>query len=317
MDRKYFEKLIGQETAKKNLGFLIENYRDSSFMPHLLLVAPRGTGKTMLARGVAKYLVLEGEDSPKNGEEINCADIKNVSAFKEFLFEYVIDKDVTIHLDEASELPRQAQMLLLSILETNDSNKTEVFLDGDPYEFDFLRQTFIFSTTDAQKINRALQDRLKRIDLQNYDNLQMAKILELYLSNNDIYVSREVSTLAATTLRGSARRAVEMSNFVKAFLNRKNEDEFLLERWNEYKTGLCIMPLGISHLELNILRVLNRQKGTSLTQLAAVTGMSPESLRQDGETFLLKNFLMKIEAPFGRVITAKGRLLLSEAEKGL
>ena len=93
MDRKYFEKLIGQETAKKNLGFLIENYRDSSFMPHLLLVAPRGTGKTMLARGVAKYLVLEGEDSPKNGEEINCADIKNVSAFKEFLFEYVIDKD--------------------------------------------------------------------------------------------------------------------------------------------------------------------------------------------------------------------------------
>ena len=45
-----FNNIIGQDAAKRKLSFFIDGYRKRRTVPHVLLTAPKGTGKTMLAK---------------------------------------------------------------------------------------------------------------------------------------------------------------------------------------------------------------------------------------------------------------------------
>ena len=51
-----FTDLIGQAKAKRRLGFYLEGYNATGICPHLMFVAPKGCGKTMMAKAMGKYL---------------------------------------------------------------------------------------------------------------------------------------------------------------------------------------------------------------------------------------------------------------------
>jgi Holliday junction resolvasome RuvABC ATP-dependent DNA helicase subunit len=68
---------------------------------------------------------------------------------------------------------------------------------------------------------------------------------------------------------------------------------------------LGIRPLGLTPLEIQVLRTLQQHKETSLTRLSAVTGMTKDSLQKDVEMFLQKQDLMQITTS-GRALTGKG-----------
>ena len=54
-----FPKIVGQKIAKRKLNFHLDNYQASSVIPHLLFIAPKGYGKTTLAKAAGQNLMNE------------------------------------------------------------------------------------------------------------------------------------------------------------------------------------------------------------------------------------------------------------------
>jgi Holliday junction resolvasome RuvABC ATP-dependent DNA helicase subunit len=312
---KLFNGIIGQTNAKRKLEFYIDSYLTTRWMPNIIFIGSKGNGKTTLAKEAAKGLVkfdengkvemneTTGKPKRKSFVEINCSTIKNVKQFiNSIVIPYVQDKDVTILFDEASEIPRDVSMALLTILNPNPENRTTFALDEYVVDFDFHRQTFLFATTEPQQVFHALLDRLKRIEIEAYTNEQLGAIVQK--GSKDIVYEGNVLDHIATVLRGNARAAQNMASDILTYLKKKTS--FTNRDWNELRRILGIHPLGVSNTELEILRYLSHtMDGTSLTCLSAKTGMSRESLQKDCEIYLQRLGLMEI-ATTGRRITAKG-----------
>ena len=317
-----FDKIIGQEAAKKKALFYLGSYLHTHIFPNAVITAPKGQGKTTLAREIAKGLplfndegkIVEEPDPKTNGKtnrivrkdfvEVNCSTVKNLKQFiNSVLIKYVVGKRVTVFFDEASELPKDVSMALLTILNPNPENRTVFAYEEYVCDFDFRDQTFIFATSEPQKVFHALLDRLERIDLEEYTFGDLAKIVQKGAKE----VKFEDSALAdiSTVLRGNARAAQMMADKVKQFL--RGRLDFKSKDWKQLREHLGIYPLGLNAGEIAILRHLaGTNEGTSLTCLAAKTGLTREALQRDYEMHLQKHGLMEI-ATTGRMITAKGR----------
>lgn len=325
---KVFDGIIGQDNPKRELGFYLNSYLETRMIPHLGIIAPKGQGKTKIARALAKGLYqFDDEGQPifqpskkdasllvpkrKPLVEINCSTIKNVKQFiNGVIVQYVQDKDVTLFFDEASEIPHDVAMALLTILENNSLNRTQFAFEEYVCEFDFRRQSFIFATTESQKVFHALMDRLERITLQDYSRQDLAKIVEKNLPG--VTIEADLLLEISSVLRGNARAAIKMSEKIKAYL--RHNLSFTRDDWNNLRKILTIRPLGLNDMEVQIMRHLFIEpNGISLTGLSARTGMSVQSLRQDCELFLLRYGLMEISTT-GRTLTPKGINYLRELD---
>jgi Holliday junction resolvasome RuvABC ATP-dependent DNA helicase subunit len=314
----YFDGIIGQDVAKRKLSFYLDNYRASNYIPHLMFVAPKGCGKTTIAKAVGRNLVARGSVKAKKFLEINCSTIKNIKQlFNQVIIPQVNHEECTVLFDEASELPKDVTMAFLTILNPNPENRTSFSMEDYVVDFDFSRQSFMFATTEAQSIFHALMDRCDRVDLEEYTYNELG----LIVGNNLEGFTFQDGLLEeiATVLRGNARAAQKMANNIKAYLAKVGKERFGQADWTRLKYSLGILVLGLSRIELQILRILETDGDCSLTKLAAKTGLTPECIRRDFEMYLQKNNLMEISRS-GRGITKKGQDYLREVaieeEKG-
>jgi Holliday junction resolvasome RuvABC ATP-dependent DNA helicase subunit len=235
--------------------------------------------------------------------EINCASLKNIRQFfNNVVIPHMIDKDITILFDEASEMPKDMEMGLLTILNPNKNHRNEFAVDDYVVDFDFRRHTFMFATSEPHKVFHALMDRLDRIDLEEYKNDELGKIVSVNLP--DVEFEDNLLPEIATVLRGNARAAQKMANNIEMFHGAKGS--FTSKLWEELRKTLGILPMGLNRIEVQVLRALSEVGECSLTNLAAKTGMTADALRRDFEMYLQKMNLMQIDRS-GRSITAKGR----------
>jgi len=300
MSQENFSEIVGQDKIKNKLNFLIEGYNKTKILPHLLFVAPRGCGKTLIAQKTANLLKREKTII------VNCSTIKNVkSFFNQIMLPYVFDKDATIIFDEASELPRDVTMALLTILNPNSTNQNDFTFDDGTYTFRFNQNTFIFCTTEAQKIFHALLDRLYRIDLQDYSHGELGKIINSNLSMKNQSVKEDILNEVASVCRGNARQAQSMANQVSSYLASKNSKELDKTGWLEIKDRLSIYPLGLTEIELNVIKLLKEYGELRLTNLSAKTNLTKDMLQKNVELYLMRNHLIEIR-PTGRALTKKG-----------
>ena len=308
-----FPDLVGQDVAKRKLGFFLDGYNASRYIPHLMFVAPKGCGKTTMAKACAKELRShENIGKPKPFLELNCSTIKNVAQFfNHVVIPHMNQQECTVLFDEASELPKDVTMALLTILNPNKDNRTSFSFEDYTVDFDFHRQSFMFATTEAQSIFHALMDRCERLDLEEYTYDELGKIVAV--NYPDAEFDSGLLTEIATVLRGNARQAQKMANNIKAYLASKSRLNFTNGDWKELKYALGILPLGLSRIELQVLRILADTKECSLTNIAAKTGLTPECLRRDFEMYLQKHSLMEITTN-GRSITPKGQEYLKELD---
>ena len=310
-----FDGLIGQAKAKRKLHFHLDNFDATKILPHMMFIAPKGCGKTMLAKAVGRNLysaepthrttidefgdrhtveVAAGK-APKRFLEVNCSSIKSVPQFIEgLMMERINNKEVTVLFDEASELPKDVTMFLLSALNPTANHFNTVTYDEHTFDFNFRRQTFMFATTEAHKIFHALIDRCDRIDMEEYTLNELGKIVQLNLDNEKMAAEPEVLDDIATILRGNARAAQKMANNMKNYLSRAKKKKFDAGDWAKLKHALAIMPLGLNDIEIQILKVLRERKNCSLTNLAAKIGLTTECIRRDFEMYLQKQNLMNI-----------------------
>jgi Holliday junction resolvasome RuvABC ATP-dependent DNA helicase subunit len=308
-----FDGIIGQSQAKRKLDFYIDSYEKAGLIPNMMFTASKGCGKTLMAKALAKELVKEGEEKPKRYLEVNCASIKNTKAFfDELVIPTVHDRDVTVLFDEASELPQDVEMVMLSILNPNPSNRNSFSWDEFTFDFDFRRQTFMFATSEPHKVFHALKDRLDRVDLEDYNYEELGEIVLLNLKEID--VEDELPKDIATVLRGNPRAAQKMAIKIQMYLDANEQNEFSRKDWTALKKTLGIIPLGLRPKELSVLRTLREHRDVSLTRLGTKTGLTVQALRQDYELFLQSHDLMEITTA-GRNITRAGRKYLQDLEK--
>jgi Holliday junction resolvasome RuvABC ATP-dependent DNA helicase subunit len=310
--QNYFKDIVGQDVAKKKLTFFIKNYEASSILPTLMFVAPKGCGKTTVAKAVGRCL-KNSEGKTKKFLEINCSTVKSLKQFfNQIIIPHVNGQEVTVLLDEASELPKDVTMALLTILNPNPENFTQFSYEDYVVDFDFRRISFMMATTEAQSIFHALMDRCERVDLEEYSYDDLAEIINRV--TNRAKFSDGVLEQIAPVLRGNARAAQKMSNHINSFMASTKGSKFGIAEWDTLKDMLGTLPLGLSRIELQLLRILSEKKQCSLTYLAAKTGLTKSCLQRDFEMYLQKEGLMEIDRG-GRQLTAKGQEYLKALDE--
>ena len=301
-----FDEIIGQNKAKRQVNFYMRGYNATGIIPHLLFVAPKGCGKTMIAKAVKEQLKSrENPEKPKKFLEINCSTLRNVKQFfNQIMIPHVQHEEVTILFDESSEIPHDVSMALLTCLNPNKRNRNEFSFEDYTVEIDFRRHSFMFATTEVQSMFHALIDRCKRIDLEEYSLEQLGQICKANLDG--VIFEQGLMDKIAATLRGNARKAVQMANDIESYLSAEERLVFTFEDWEVFKEELGIEPLGLSPIEIQLMEILDNRPECSLTYLSAKTGMTKAALQRDVEMYLLKNDLMEITQS-GRKITNSGR----------
>ena len=291
-----FEGLIGQDSLKTRLEFYSEAKDATGTIPFLMFNGAKGLGKTEFAKCFAKSL-------GKPMIEVNCSTIRNAEQFFEQVFiPAILDKDVTILFDEAHALPKDLVMSFLTIFNIEGA-KTKRFEFGESsLLFEFERQTFLFATTELDKLFPPFKDRLTQLDFEPYSGKELAGIIKKKMEWIDFQDS--ILDEICETVRGNARSAIKRALEVSAYAEVNNKSTFGRKDWNSLCGLLGIMPYGINATELQVMRILKERGACTLQMLSAVTGMSRTALQKDAEVFLLKNGFMRIDGK--REITGKG-----------
>jgi len=113
-----FPHVIGQYPTKRKFDFYIKAFEKTGIVPNIMLTAPKGAGKTMLARAFARNLVMPSTMEPKRFLELNCATIKNLKHFAEMiLIPHLQNADVTVLFDECHMLTEAAANAALKLFE--------------------------------------------------------------------------------------------------------------------------------------------------------------------------------------------------------
>ena len=175
-----FLMLLGNILQSVNLSFISKAFERTGVVPNMMLTAPKGAGKTMLARAFARNLILPDTMQPKKYIELNCATIKNLRQFVEMIMiPYMQNNDATFLFDECHMLPKDVTMALLTITNPNKNNFNTFSYEGSDIDIDFRKLTFLFATTEPQEVFHALIDRMERIDLDDYSYDELGQILLL------------------------------------------------------------------------------------------------------------------------------------------
>jgi Holliday junction resolvasome RuvABC ATP-dependent DNA helicase subunit len=308
MKTDYFTDLIGQYAVKRKLSFYLNAFEKTGACPFLLLTGAKGLGKTQFAKSFAENVTNKG-GKKRAFLELNCSTIKNNEQFFEQIFlPLVADNEITILFDECHALPKDLTMAFLTIFNTETTTTKRFEWNEMSFTFDFLKQTFIFATTESDKIFPPLKDRLTNVDFAPYSESELGKILELCAP--EVRFSEECLKRVAKTVRNNARSAVMRAKEISLYCGAKGKYTFNLANFKELCDNVSILPHGITYTEKQILEALNDHGSSTLTGLAAKIGLSKTALQRDHELYLLnKNF---IEIDGKRKITSRGMKVCKE-----
>ena len=299
----YFSDLIGQTNVKKRLSFYLDAYYKTSKAPFLLMSGAAGLGKTEFAKAFAKN--LHREDGERGSFlELNCSTIKNNEQFFEQIFLPVIadNENICVLFDEVHALPKDLTMAFLTIFNSEKSNRKTFEWNGMSFEFNFKHQTFIFATTETDKIFPPLKDRLTTVDFEPYTSEELAEIVKLCVPH--VEFNEDALIRLSSTIRGNARSAVKRAKEVELYCGANDTVHFNLSDFVALCDQVGILPHGITYTEKQILQALKGCGSATLTGLAAKIGLSKTALQRDHELYLLNKNLMEIDGK--RKITVEG-----------
>lgn len=299
MNHQAFNSIVGQDHLKRQLSFYLDSYKATDILPPLMFSGQRGIGKTEFARAV-------GEACKKTFYEVNSSSIKNEKQFFEQFMPQVQDTKCLIFLDEAHELPRKLISAFLTIFNTEKKSVVYFNYQDIEYRFDFTKMSFIFATTEMDRLFAPFKDRLTVVDFVPYTDDEVKRIVQKRIP--DVKFESGVLNEIATTIRGNARSAVKRAKEIEMYCEAKNNPSFSLKDWKNLCHKANINTRGLSNTEIQILSSLKERGPLTLTMLSAITGLGVQALRKDAELHLLKMNLMRIDMK--REITSHGLRLL-------
>ena len=313
MSKDIFNGLIGQDNVKRKLNFYLKAFNKTSICPFLNFVGAKGLGKTEFAKAFARNLTNK-DGSPRPFIELNCSTIKNNEAFFDQIFlPLIANNEVTILLDEAHALPKDLTNAFLTIFNTENTHLKDFTWEQQIFSFDFTKQTFLFATTESDKLFPPLKDRLTTIDFEPYQHDELGQILESKLDGVN-FLPEALFKLAKTT-RGNARSAVMRAKEVMLYCESENNPNFTNQSYEQFCEVLGVLPHGITCTEKQLLEILKERGSCTLAMLSATTGLSPSAIRRDHELYLLRKNFMQIDGR--RKITSHGKKVLTSLEESI
>lgn len=303
--KDYFSHMIGQDAVKKKLNFYVRAFQKTSICPFLNFVGAAGLGKTQFAKEFARNLKNE-DGSPRPLLEINCSTIKNNEAFFEQIYPVIQDREIVLLLDEAHALPKDLTNAFLTIFNTEKDHVKDFHWEEQVFTFNFKKQTFLFATTESDKLFPPLKDRLTTIDFEPYEYSELGEILQTKVP--DVNFTPDALYQIAKTTRGNARNAVMRAKEIMLFCEAENSPTFNGDSFEKFCDTLGILPHGITCTEKQLLQILAERGASTLSMLSASTGLSTSSIRADHELYLLRKNFMQIDGK--RKITPDGKKVL-------
>lgn len=304
--------LIGQKSVKRHLAFMKQGFTATGRIPNLLFAAPAGAGKTEFAKRFSAQLT-NSDGSTRPFVEINCGSLKKARDFFEVIYPHKIaDRDVNVLFDECHALPTGLETQFLTLFAVNKSSKASIDTEeGSVVELDFKRQSYIFATTETDKIFHPLKERLDEITFDYYSEDDMRKMLALKV---DAQLHEDVYPLIIPTVRSIPRRVVKLSEKINMYSAFNGTAVIDPTHWAKVCYNIGMLPYGITKNELFVLQLLRSRGEQSLQALTASTGLSRSALMYDVENGLMKMGFMEKGSNSKRLITARGLGALTEAE---
>ena len=300
---QYLDNIVGQSSVKTRFAIYRDSYKRDGVLPFIIVTSSRGSGKSKLVREFRKTLVRQDGSKPPL-IEVNCASIKSAEGFFNQLYHTWVDNSAVLFFDEVHMLPQRLQEIFLTVLEKDRNPIRRITFGGEEYLFDFTQISFICATTDHQKIGGALDDRLTKISLAQYNKEELFEILKHNLEGVDI--CHKIQPLIKDIFRGHPRHCVEIAEDLQKYAAAKSISKIEEHQWGEFCSIMGIHDHGFNEAEMAIIRVLGERGESSLEALAASTGFSRGAIRSRYEHALLSRGVMEIGAK--RILTAKGRL---------
>lgn len=220
--RKYrpqaFAEVVGQDAVVTTL----EQAAQSDKLAHAFLFAgSRGTGKTSVARILAKILMTKGIDDEKIANQIikgveegNIVDLLEIDAasnrgiddvrdlIEKIQFSPVVANSKVYIIDEVHMLTKEAFNALLKTLE-------------EPPEYAY----FILATTELNKIPPTIQSRCQCFPFRSIPEEDLIRRLQLIADQEHITVERDALRTIAHFGQGSMRDAISMLDQMRSLPN--------------------------------------------------------------------------------------------------
>jgi DNA polymerase-3 subunit gamma/tau len=291
--RKYrpqnFDDVLGQDHVTQTLKNAIQRQR----LAHAyLFVGPRGTGKTSIARILAKSLnCIHGPtikpcgicDSCKEISqglsldvlEIDGASNNSVDQVRELRenvrFAPVRGKYKIYIIDEVHMLTQQAFNALLKTLEEPPAHVI-----------------FVFATTEPHKVLPTILSRCQRFDLRRIPTQIIAKHLSYIAKKEEVTLTQEAAEAIAVAAEGGLRDAESMLDQLVAFCGNAIGESEVLE----------VFGLTSEHVVANLTRSILNQKGAdalSIVHQQAEAGKDLSKLHSDLLGFFRNLLVYKID----------------------
>ncbi len=223
--RKYrptdLDEVVGQNIIIQTLKNAIKN---DNLSHAYLFAGPRGTGKTSIAKILAKMVNCENLQGYKPCNKcVNCTQYNNKQAID------IIEIDAASNngVDEIRELKSKIDLV-------PSTGKYKIYIIDEVHmlstgAFNALLKTleeppkhiiFILATTDPQKIPLTILSRCQRFDFKKLDNDQIIQKLKYVSEKEKITIEEEALTEIAILSDGGMRDALSLLDQVVAYADK-------------------------------------------------------------------------------------------------